>query len=581
MSLEKSIALNVLRRLLKLLKPFWRPLTVAAICMIGVSAFTALTAYLIKPVMDEIFVEKNFTMLQLMPLVFLAVSLLKVICQWGSDYFLESVGLTIISVLREKLYNHIQDMPLHFFDRHSTGVLMSRITHDVNEVQNAVTKACTGIIKDTFSIIGLMFVVFYQNWRLAIIAVGVLPLAFYPLVRFSMRLRKLATKRQKNFGDLNVILHETFSGARIVKAFAMEDYEKERFSFQNQKLLRYQLKSVKIDALSSPLMEFIGSVGVSAIIGYGGYQVIQGMSTPGTFFSFLGALLMLYKPAKNLNKLNNTLQKGIASAVRVYEVLDEKSSLVEKPNAMEMPPVRGSVEFRHVSFAYDVDPVLSDVHFSVRPGQVVALVGSSGGGKTTLVNLIPRFYDVTSGAVLIDGIDVRDVTLRSLRSQIAIVTQQTFLFNDTVRNNIAYGDLSKSEEDVVRAARAAYAYDFIRNLPEGFDTLIGEQGVKLSGGQRQRLCIARALLRDAPILILDEATSSLDSESELEVQKALENLMAGRTTFVIAHRLSTVQFADRILVIAGGRIVEDGTHRTLLTRQGEYRRLYDIQFQHN
>jgi subfamily B ATP-binding cassette protein MsbA len=328
-------------------------------------------------------------------------------------------------------------------------------------------------------------------------------------------------------------------------------------------------------------MEFIGSVGVSAIIGYGGYQVIQGMSTPGTFFSFLGALLMLYKPAKNLNKLNNTLQKGIASAVRVYEVLDEKSSLVEKPNAMEMPPVRGSVEFRHVSFAYDVDPVLSDVHFSVRPGQVVALVGSSGGGKTTLVNLIPRFYDVTSGAVLIDGIDVRDVTLRSLRSQIAIVTQQTFLFNDTVRNNIAYGDLSKSEEDVVRAARAAYAYDFIRNLPEGFDTLIGEQGVKLSGGQRQRLCIARALLRDAPILILDEATSSLDSESELEVQKALENLMAGRTTFVIAHRLSTVQFADRILVIAGGRIVEDGTHRTLLTRQGEYRRLYDIQFQHN
>ncbi len=581
MSLEKSIAWNVLRRLLELLKPFWRPLAVAAVCMIGVSAFTALTAYLIKPVMDEVFVDKNFTMLQLMPLIFLAVSLLKGLCQWGSNYYLESVGLTIISVFRQKLYDHIQDMPLHFFDRNATGVLMSRITNDVNEVQNAVTKACTGIIKDTFSVIGLIFVVFYQNWRLAIIAVAVLPLAFYPLVRFGMRLRKLATKRQKNFGDLNVILHETFSGARIVKAFAMEDYEKERFSIQNQKLLRYQLKSVKIDALSSPLMEFIGAVGVSAIIGYGGYQVIQGVSTPGTFFSFLGALLMLYKPVKSLNKLNNTVQKGIASAVRVYEVLDEKSSLVEKPNALEMPPVRGSVEFRHVSFAYDVDPVLTDVHFSVRPGQVVALVGSSGGGKTTLVNLIPRFYDVTSGAVLVDGIDVRDVTLRSLRNQIAIVTQQSFLFNDTVRNNIAYGDPSKSEEDVVRAARAAYAYDFIRNLPEGFDTVIGEQGVKLSGGQRQRLCIARALLRDAPILILDEATSSLDSESELEVQKALENLMAGRTTFVIAHRLSTVQFADRILVIAGGRIVEDGTHRTLLTRQGEYRRLYDIQFQHN
>jgi len=568
-----------LRRLLELIRPHLRRLALAGTCMLLVSAASAGTAYLIKPAMDEIFIKKDLAMLKLLPAAFLLVSLIKALSDWGSTYFLQSVGLRAMTDLRQRLFNHIHDMPLGFFDKASTGVLMSRITNDVKEIQMAVTRAVTGMIKDSLTVVGLIFVVFYQNWKLAIIAVAVLPLAFYPLVRFGKRLRKLARKRQETVGNLSTVLHESFTGVRIVKAFTMEDHEKRRFADQNQGVLRYQLKALRIDALSSPLMEFIGAIGISAIIGYGGYQVVNGTSTPGTFFSFLGALLMLYKPVKSLNKLNSTLQTGIASMVRVYEILDQKSNIVEKPGAVVLERAEGAVEFRDVSFAYDSVPVLKDINIRVRPGEIIALVGSSGGGKTTLVNLIPRFYDVTSGAVLVDGMDVRDLTLRSLRNQIAMVTQQSFLFNDTVRNNIAYGAPWKDEEAIIEAAKAAYAYDFIRELPNGFDTVVGEQGVMLSGGQRQRICIARALLKDAPILILDEATSALDSEAEQEVQRALENLMQGRTTFVIAHRLSTIQIADRILVISNGRIVEEGPHQALLALRGEYRRLYDIQFQ--
>jgi subfamily B ATP-binding cassette protein MsbA len=581
----KSKNTLALRRLLFLTRPYWGKLALAVLCMIGVSAFTAFTAYLIKPAMDNIFVKQDLTMLKLMPLIILVVFFFKGLFQWGNDNLLQSVGLSVVASLRQRLYEHIQDMPLSFFDRTSTGVLMSRITNDVNEIQAAVTKAVTGLIRDSFTVVGLIAVVFYQNWKLAFIATFVLPIAFYPLFVFGSKLRRLATRRQETMGDLNVVLHETISGVRIVKAFGMENYEKGRFANKNDQVLRYNLKFVWIDALASPLMEFIGAIGIAAIIGYGGYQVVQGHSTPGTFFSFLGGILMLYKPVKNLSKINSTIQKGIASIVRVQAVLEEKRDLVEKPDAIELPPIRRTIEFRHLYFAYDfadrnteANMVLHDIHLTVQTGEVVALVGGSGGGKTTLMNLLCRFYDAKSGTVLIDGIDVRDVTLRSLRKQIAIVTQQNFLFNDTVYNNIAYGNPHAGDEKVIGAAKAAYAYDFIMELPEGFNTMIGEQGTRLSGGQRQRICIARALLKNAPILILDEATSSLDSESELEVQRALENLMRGRTTFIVAHRLSTVQCADRILVISNGRIVEEGSHSCLLDQDGEYRKLYEIQF---
>ncbi len=567
-------------RLISLVKPHWRRMALAALCMIGVSSFTALTAYIIRPAMDDIFVKKDVHMLYLMPFIILGVFFFKCVSDWGNEYLLQFVGLSVVNSLQQRLYDHIHELPLSFFDRHSTGLLMSRIINDVNEIRDAVAKALTSLVKDSTSVVGLVFVVFYQDWKLALMATTVLPVAFYPIFLFGSKLRKFASKRQETMGLLTVVLHETISGARIVKVFGAEDYEKGRFHEHNQRALHYNLKSVWIDALSSPLMEFIGAIGIAFIIGYGGLQVIRGVSTPGTFFSLLAGLIILYRPVKNLSRTNSLIQKGIASTERVYAILNEKSDLAEKPDALELPPIRREIEFRNVSFAYDTGrTVLHDISFRVTPGEIIALVGSSGGGKTTLVNLIPRFYDATSGAILFDGVDIRDVSFRSLRKQISIVTQQSFLFNDTVRNNIAYGNRGKGIEDIVAAAKAAYAHDFIMDLPEGFDTLIGEQGIKLSGGQRQRVCIARALLKDTPILILDEATSSLDSESELEVQRALENLMQGRTTFVIAHRLSTIQHADRILVICNGKITEEGSHAMLLAQDGEYRRLHDIQFQ--
>ncbi len=575
---DKSPAKMAFQRIFPLLKPHKKRIALVVACMLGASGFSAATAYLIKPAMDEIFVAKDLLMLKVIPFLFLVVTLFNGLCEWGSDYNLKFVGLSVVSHLRRKLYDHIQDMPVSFFDRMPTGMLMSRITSDVNEITGAVTKGLTGFVRDLFTIIGLLFVIFYQNWQLASIGIIVLPAVVYPLVRFGSRIRKLATKRQKATASLNIMLHETLGGARIVKAFGMEDYEKKRFAEKNERVLGYMLKSEWVDAISSPVVGFLGALAIAAVIGFGGYQVINGISTPGTFFSFLGAILMLYRPLKDMSKVNNVLQRGVASTIRVYDVLDLKSPMVEKPDAIELPPIRNSIDFRNVSFSYENKRVLENVDLHVKAGEVIALVGSSGAGKTTMVNLIPRFYDVSEGAILIDDLDIRDATIRSLRNQIAIVTQQSFLFNDSIRNNIAYGDFDKNDAGIITAAKAAYAYDFITQMPEGFDTVIGEQGVKLSGGQRQRLCIARAIFKNAPILILDEATSSLDSESELEVQMALDNLMQGRTTFVIAHRLSTIQSATRILVLSNGKIVEEGTQTSLLREDGEYRRLYDIQF---
>jgi subfamily B ATP-binding cassette protein MsbA len=361
----------------------------------------------------------------------------------------------------------------------------------------------------------------------------------------------------------------------------MEEYERKRFSKMNEKLFRIMLKSLRVRAVSHPLMETLGGLGIAAIVFYGGYNVIQGTATPGTFFSFLTALMMLYEPVKRLSNVNNSIQQGLAGASRIFEILDTVPEIRNKPGALDLAQIREGIEFRNVSFKYEEDWVLKNINLKIRAGEVVAFVGSSGGGKTTLANLVPRFYDVNSGRILIDGVDIRDLTVESLRGKIAIVTQQTILFNDTVEQNIAYGNIGEPHEKIVAAAEAAYAHNFIRNLSEGYRTLIGEQGVKLSGGERQRVSIARALLKNAPILILDEATSSLDSESEVEVQKALEFLMQGRTTLVIAHRLSTIRKADRIIVISNGEIVEEGTHEELLERDGEYRKLFLLQFINN
>jgi subfamily B ATP-binding cassette protein MsbA len=546
--------------------------------MMGVGLATAGAAYLIKPVLDDIFVNKNETMLKIMPIAVLVLVTSKGMFLWGNTYLTSYVGQRIIAELRRKLYDHIQNLPLSFFDSHATGDLMSRILNDVTFLQTTATNAVVGVMRECFSIIALLAVVFSRDWKLATIAVIILPIGFYPMIKLGKMLRKLGSGGQASIADITISLHETIGGNRIVKAFGMENYEKERFSIINDKNLKFMTKTVAIAALSSPIMEFFGGVVIVFTVWYGGWCVIHGVTTPGNFFSFIAGLLMLYEPVKRLNNTVGLLPMGVVAAERIFEIMEIPQEILDKDGAQHLPPIRRSIEFRNVNFSYGGHVVLKDINISAKAGELIALVGMSGAGKTTLVNLIPRFYEVSGGGILIDGDDIREVTLSSLRAQIGIVTQQSILFNDTVRNNIAYGDIIKGEEHIIAAAKAANAYDFIMKMPQGLDTFIGEQGARLSGGERQRICIARALLKNAPILILDEATSSLDSESENEVQNALENLMAGRTTFVIAHRLSTIRGADRILALSEGEIVEEGHHDELLRKGGEYSRLYELQF---
>lgn len=548
------------------------------VCSMVVAGSTSATAYLMKPAIDEVFVNQDMQKLKIIPLIVVALFLLRGLGYYGQEYLMNFVGQGIINRLRNSLYVHIQGLPFSFFQEEKTGALMSRITNDVNIIRNMVSTAVTGLMRDCLTIIGLTCVIFYMDWKLALSAFVVLPLAFYPVVEFGRRVRKVSTGCQESMADLSSFLHETIAGQKIVKAFGMESYEKERFFEKTSQLFKLEIKAVIAKSLTSPIMEFLGGLGVAFIIGYGGYRVISGTATPGSFFAFIGAVIMLYDPVKKLSRVNATIQEGMAAADRVFDIIERPSDIKEDKHPVIIKSQPHQVIFQNVSFGYDDGMVLKDINIDVKAGEILAIVGSSGGGKTTLVNLIPRFYDVKEGAVLVDGLDIRKATIASLRQQIAIVTQEPILFNDTVGNNIAYGNPTASDEAIREAANAAYAYDFIQSFPQKFETNVGELGGRLSGGEKQRLCIARALLKDAPILILDEATSSLDSESEMLVQKALENLMRGRTTFVIAHRLSTIGYADRIIVISDGRIVEEGSHEKLMACDGEYCKLYQLQF---
>ena len=568
------------KRILTYVKPYWIRIIIASLCAIGVSGTTAAAAWLVQPALDKIFIQKNVQLLLMIPVIILMIYFIKGICNYYQSYLMRYVGNRVIMDMRNDLYSHIAVMPMKFYTEYSTGKLMSRLLNDVGIINNAASTSIKDLVQNTITVIALFGVIFYQDWRLAAISCIVLPFAYYPLIQLGRKLRRISRKGQEEISEVTAILHETFTGASVVKAFGMEESEINKFSEKNYSLFRISMKGVKVTELSTPIMEFIGAAGASLIIWYGGYQVVKGVTTPGTFFSFLTALIMMFSPLKALTRVNSAIQQSIAAAERVFAILDLNNERDTDKGTRELNGIKEKIELKNVSLKYEGSSkhALSNVSFSVQHGKTVAIVGSSGGGKTTIGNLLLRFYEPDAGGIYIDGTDIRDFSLSSLRSQIGIVSQDVILFNDTVLGNISYGKKDISMEGIVNAAKKAYADDFINRMSDGYNTVIGERGAKLSGGEKQRIAIARAILKDPPIMILDEATSALDTESEHIIQMALENLMIGRTTFVIAHRLSTIKNADLIIAMDGGRVAEMGQHEELLKSNGLYKRLYDMQY---
>jgi ATP-binding cassette, subfamily B, bacterial MsbA len=573
--------LDRLIRLVRYLKPYRIRLGAAFACSGLVAAFSGAYAWLVKPVLDEIFINKNESLLLVLPLALFTVAVLKSVFNYGQNYLMNYVGNQVITDIRQQLFGKLIRLPVSYHDANTSGRLVARVVSDVTLMANAVAGVLKDIFQQGLTFLAMMGVIFYQNWRLGGLSMIVIPLAVFTMVRMGKRLRALAASGQERMGDMASTLQESLSGIRMVKAYGREESEVARFQRSNRSFLSTTMKAIQVSSLGSSHMEVIGVVGVAAIIWYGGFLVINGSMTPGEFFSFLTAMFMAYTPIRKLSGSNNQIQQALAAAERVFNVLDLKTEQDVEQGRLELPRIAQSVTFDDVTFHYESQsvPALNDINLTIHAGEMVALVGSSGSGKTTLVNLIPRFYEPTAGRILIDGIDIQSYTIRSLRSQIGMVSQDVVLFDDSIRNNIAFGREDATDEDIVRAARLAHAHDFVERLPQGYQTIVGEKGVKLSGGERQRLAIARAILRDPPLLILDEATSALDTESERVVQLALANLMKNRTTVVIAHRLSTIQQADRIMVLSRGSIVEVGTHDELLRRGGRYQRLHAMQFQ--
>ena len=569
---------SLYRRLLPYLRPYvWPHFVLAIACMLVFSATNGAMPVLVRYIFDDVFSGRQMALLRILPAVIIAVFVVRGLAGFWSTYLTEYVGQHLTADLRNHLNRHIQTLPLAFFNQTPTATIVSRITNDVAFVRLALTDSVASLLKDASSLVILVAVAIYQDWLLALIAFVVFPAAVWPVLMLSRRLRTVAYKGQASIGKISTLLQEAIQGHRVVKAFAREQYEADRFAAENARLVRLGLRSTTIRAVTNPMMELLAAFGIAGVVWYGGYSVSVGARTQGAFLAFLTALFLLYQPFKRLATTGMLVQQALGAAERVVELLDTPSE-VDARRGRTLDRVQDAIRFEHVGFRYEREPVLHDISLEIRRGEVVALVGVSGGGKSTLADLLLRFYDPTEGRITIDGVDLREYALASLRAQMALVTQHTFLFNDTARDNIAYGDAGGSPEAIVAAARAAHAHEFIAELPSGYDTVVGELGVKLSGGQRQRLAIARALLKDAPILVLDEATSALDNESEHLVQRALETLMRNRTTLVIAHRLSTIRRATRIVVVVDGRIAEQGTQDELLALNGEYRKLYDLQF---
>jgi len=567
------------RRLVSYLRRYLFPFIVLmGAAMILVSSTEGAIIVLIRNFTNQLTVARNLTNLPLLSLTLLGIFFTRAAATFGSDYLEAYVVQKITVDLRADLNEALQKQSLAFFNRTPTGVMLSRVINDVQVVAFYAIDSIFAIFADGTRLAAVIAGTFYVDWQFALAAFVVFPAAVLPVVRFSKGMRRMTKDAQRQLSGLTVILQETYQGNRVVKAFGMEDYERTRFNRELRRLFRIYLRVARIKAITGPTMEAMGAVAIVGVIWWGAHAVLAGTRTPGVFVSFIGAMLLLYRPFKSLTRTNNNIQAGLAAAERVFEMMDAPVEVPDAPDGLPLTAGSHTIRFEHASFRYGDNWALRDVNLEIAAGQVVALVGMSGGGKSTLADLIPRFYDVQEGRITVDGVDLRRYKIAALRTRIGLVTQHTFLFNDTVRANIAYGDIGKGLDEIVRAATAANAHDFILRLPNGYDTVVGELGVRLSGGERQRLAIARALLKNAPILILDEATSSLDSEAERQVQEALERLIENRTTLVIAHRLSTVRRADRIVVLAHGRIVEEGTHDQLIAMGREYSRLYELQF---
>jgi subfamily B ATP-binding cassette protein MsbA len=556
------------------------------IAMLVLSAATATVPLLIRLVVDlgtnlgsaHLLDARGALKLREYSLALAGLFLLRAIANFCDDYLSAYIAGKITLDLRADLNESLQRQSLSFFNRTPTGVMVSRVINDVNAVTQGITGGAFSIFGDGATLIALLVTAFKLDWRLSIIAFIGFPIVVVPIVSLSKKVRRETKNSQRQMSGLQSLLHETFQGNRVVKAFGMEDYERMRFNRELKRLFRIGMRVARIKSFTGPLIEALGAFAVVAVVWWAIGSLQSGARTLGQFAGFFTVMILVYRPFKSLGKTNNTIQQGLAAAERVFEMMDQPSDVPDNPQGLELARGPHRIAFENVSFRYGDQWVLRDINLQIGAGQVVALVGMSGGGKSTLADLIPRFYDVQKGRVTVDGIDLRDLKIASLRAEIGLVTQHTFLFDDTIRANIAYGSVDSKNDRVIAAAKLANAHDFISRLPAGYDTMVGELGVRMSGGERQRIAIARALLKDAPILILDEATSSLDSESERWVQEALEHLMQNRTTLVIAHRLSTVRRADRIVVIVHGRIVEEGTHDELFARGREYRKLYDLQF---
>ena len=595
---DYSAPVNTYWRLLGYLKPYIPKLLLSVFFMALLAATTGVFAYLVGPMIKFIFaggapmdmplpsfvtamlplkMERD-VILRHLPLFLVIITVIKGIAYAGQFYYMGDIGQRVIFDMRRDLEDALLKQSMSFYHRHKSGDLLARFLNDVKNVENAVTYAISSALRDSSQVLVLLVMLFYLDYKLALMAFVVIPFAAYPTYKFGKGLKKITMGAQVEQGDMGGLLNETIAGVQIVQAFGMEGYESKRFDDLNRRYLVVQLKSFLIRAVQSPVMELLGVLGLALTIWYGAHRIQSGDLKPEHFISFFATVMMMYMPIKNLGKMNQFYHAGVSGAERVFQIVDAPREVDDREGADDLKDFSGAIRFDGVRFSYGDREVLRGIDIEIEKGRTIALVGESGSGKSTLMSLLPRFYDVTSGRITIDGSGIRDVTLKSLRTQMALVTQDIFLFNDSVFNNISYGHTEADRQKVMAAAKAAYADDFIKAMPDDYDTLVGERGVKLSGGQKQRIAIARAILKDAPILLLDEATSALDSEGEAEVQKALDTLMKNRTTLVIAHRLSTIRNADEILVLKEGRVIERGRHDELLALEGEYAKLYRLQF---